>query len=233
MKYTSKLILNWTEYEFGAGGGGWWQPWANTIAYYPLTSTSTVNDMSGNNNTLTNRWAIFTTLLWVDCADINNNGFYISSWFTLNTETISCWFNLKNGNIHNTIIKQWSSFWQNVFGVWYRPSLWLAITDWWWSWTKEIIVSWDLTVWQWYHLVLTQENWKNWKMYLNWNLYTSWWDSRTTTPDWPFYIWYSDINPSNTYWYNYISEVIIENKVRTAQEISNYFNQTKSLYWIS
>ena len=43
-------------------------PWSSTIAYYPLNSSTTVNDMSGNGYTLTNDWASFWTYGWVDCA---------------------------------------------------------------------------------------------------------------------------------------------------------------------
>jgi hypothetical protein len=38
---------------------------------------------------------------------------------------------------------------------------------------------------------------------------------------------------TNTQWYqSYMSDFILESKARTAQEISNYYNKTKSNYWL-
>lgn len=62
MKYTSKLILNWTEYEFGAESG--WQPWANTLVYYNINdndTNSTIYDLSWNNVDQTWIWTAWYT----------------------------------------------------------------------------------------------------------------------------------------------------------------------------
>lgn len=46
-----------------------------------------------------------------------------------------------------------------------------------------------------------------------------------TESDGKLYLW----TPNQSIWF---SEVIIENKVRTDQEIFDHFNQTKSAYWL-
>ena len=58
-----------------------WQPWANTVAYYPLTSTTTVNDLSGNGYTLSTHDTLptFWIYQWVDCASFNSNSLKTSS----------------------------------------------------------------------------------------------------------------------------------------------------------
>lgn len=57
------------------GWWGWWTPWANTVAYYPLNSTSQWNDMKGMGtayNLATSHTApTYWTYQWVDCAYFN------------------------------------------------------------------------------------------------------------------------------------------------------------------
>jgi len=48
-----------------------------------------------------------------------------------------------------------------------------------------------------------------------------------------FNIWNQIFNEIPRHWMWYLSEIIIEDKARTAQEIAGYYNQTKWDYWIS
>lgn len=98
---------------------GWWQPWVNTVAYYPLTSTTTTSDESGNWHTLSNHSVQFWTYNWVDCANCNivyshsNNNIsiyvnwvsYYNGWVSYNIKTgytaIWCWVNYENPVIWN------------------------------------------------------------------------------------------------------------------------------------
>ena len=50
--------------------------------------------------------------------------------------------------------------------------------------------------------------------------------------NWTWY-WLWGLRSNDTTKQIAFSEYIIENKERTSQEVSDYFNQTKSLYWIS
>lgn len=231
MKYTSKLILNWTEYEFGAGGGGGWQPWANTIAYYPLDSVNQLSDLSWNQNTLTKDWTVTFTDNYASFSADGRLNTPINS--TPTNQTLIFWMMHESWAWNEQVpIAKWGSNLNNHRWWFYKDSDWnlnVQINE---AWTNVT----TLTTNTWYMVVQTTEwVWTancNFKVYINWN----------TTPvviqTAPLY------NDSNTYicmwWrhtqYNFrwkLSWIIIEDKARTSQEISDYFNQTKSLYWIS
>ena len=240
MKYTSKLILNWTEYEFGAVWGGGWQPWANTIAYYPLTSTTTVNDMSWNNRTLTWTWNYaFGTYAWVDCCyfnvwmlsasipDIQDN-----DWFTLNI-----WYNEKsapnydNGWVLELAENNYPDSPNWIVRTKWRPnsSYWVVWYISWTLWNPIITTSFNWTLWAWHNYCYTQENWIG-------VFYTD--GVQIWTLTFPYNHTRNMLHISRKTGYDrsiiwYVSNAIYENKVWNAQEISAYFDQTKSLYWIS
>ena len=74
-------------------------------------------------------------------------------------------------------------------------------------------------------------NWSNTiKLYMNWVLDGT--NSSGTVPSWSIiWVWgYTANNTNVRKWW--ISEVIVENKVRTDQEIANYYNRKKSNYWL-
>lgn len=211
-----------------------WAPWANTVAYYPLNSTTTVNDMSWNNKNLTNYNNVpFWTYQWVSCASFNGSSQYLGLWakFTLwNTYTVLSWY--------------WHNSWNNgmVYCQWASSSLYPSLWLWYWvnsskvsvhSWTGGSNTRITSTVssnnWKWVLWVFVFNNGTA-RLYEN-NTQTvsgslsapwTWWEN--------FYVWMWRA------WYNYfsglISNLIIENKARTAQEISNYYNSTKSKYWL-
>lgn len=205
----------------------WWKPWANTIAYYPLTSTSTVNDLSGNNNTLTNQGATFWTYWGIDCVNTVGKSLY---WAITNLptgsspRTISVWANA-----------QASSSWMAIYGYWqnsqYKLCTCYRSTDNWWAiqfthYYGEIITSTIMSTNQWFLITYTYD-WTTAKMYVNWN------------PDWNITV---SLNTASSdfvisgWWVGnetfnwYISNMIIENRARTAQEIADYYNQTKWNY---
>jgi hypothetical protein len=80
-----------------------------------------------------------------------------------------------------------------------------------------------------HNAVFTYSNW-SWIVYVDWTAVYNWTWSPNILNDHTS-IW-SNGNISD-FWKGYLSEAIFENVVRTAQEVSDYFNQTKSLYWIS
>lgn len=208
----------------------WWQPWANTIAYYPLDSTNTVNDLSGNNYNLTNTNTTFGTNAWVSCASFNGS----NSKLTTTIWTLPQWANARTMSLWVYDIG-----WVDRCIMWY----WANRTKWWCfvlnygSSTEGYILtpyyddlySYITTTSTWMLLTWTYDG-TNFKVYINGELVgTS--NNITLVTSWTnFEIW----NPYNTHYYKwYASNAIIENKARTAQEISDYYNQTKSLYWIS
>ena len=79
--------------------------------------------------------------------------------------------------------------------------------------------------------ITADSSWRT--MYMNWTQVSTW-SSTITFISTVLCIgggsWTSSVD---NFFNGYMSDVIIENKVRTAQEISDYYNATKSNYWIS
>ena len=69
------------------------------------------------------------------------------------------------------------------------------------------------------------KNWNKLSWYVNWNFINT---VTMSTDQWSFQYstQYSELQPW-TYW-----EIIVEDKARTAQEVSDYYNQTKANYWL-
>lgn len=85
---------------------------------------------------------------------------------------------------------------------------------------------------KWYHIVVTYDNWEI-KMYIDNTLVVTYTVSATVTTA-KMLINGADAGNYNV---NYrtagtISELILESQVWSAQEISDYYNQTKDNYWL-
>ena len=217
----------------------WWQPWANTIAYYPLTSVTTTSDMKGSWTAydLTNYNVSFTTYQWVDCWVFYGNTNY-ESWLYNQTApartswnyTFLCWFYVGTDTMtYNTRVQWFYGYPCSVYNL--GGYYWINNAD---AWSPRAQIT---NTSQWNLWTITWE-WSAVKVYLNWSLEYTWTDSEYSNRFWGTHpwivIWWSD-NPWSSadkfsWW---ISEVIYENKVRTAQEIADYYNQTKANYWIS
>lgn len=84
------MLFNSVYWKGSGGGWGWWQPWAKTIAYYPLTTNA--NDTSWNNNDLTADSSITYSSNWAYMP--NSNYTWMTTPFTRSvswTTTISMW----------------------------------------------------------------------------------------------------------------------------------------------
>lgn len=209
-----------------------WEPWANTIAYYPLEIDT--NDYSGNNRNLTNSWVSFVNNIWWATIPIwywdgwdrayRTWDYQLSAWYTISLwqkstrNVMSFIFDMRN----NIEYWQWMNF----------------ITEWWYFKTRqqksynteeEFNRGWDSNR---NHWVLTWTG-SVWTVYFNWtqvkqasianSINTTNW---TVLSLWTRYSWAT----SPFTWY--ISKMIIENKARTAQEVADYYNKTKSNYWL-
>jgi hypothetical protein len=79
------------------------------------------------------------------------------------------------------------------------------------------------TTWVWSHICYA-----SWKIYLNWT------DITTSTGSWTMAVWYAytiwQQNNGSTSYLWYMSELIVETKWWTPQEVSDYYNSTKSNY---
>jgi hypothetical protein len=206
-------------------------PWANTIAYYPLTSTTTVNDISGNNRNLTNNWVQFWEYDWVDCAYFNASSYLIKNWalftwdptFTVSFYAKCVWFQQYNGRAYWFVgTGDWvKSFWQWISA----NNQWHKLQIWWWSNDRNTGYTIDNN---WHYIVFEYSNGAG-EVYVDCNsIYSGTWspnieDSKTV-------IWW---NPNLSDLFNwYISNFICENKIRTANERTDYYNQTKWNYWL-
>ena len=214
-----------------------WKPWANTIAYYPLNWDA--NDYSWNSRNLTNNGVTFNTSLasWQKVAYFSwssTNLSLIGQNISTSAITLSMWLNksrnsneeifmeILGANVNDFIIQStnsnignmWLSWWidsNNNSSLWYNNT---GISNW----TRRHIVA------------VLDSNWC--RLYQNWQklslTYSRWSESLAlwTRAFTQFYLWWR----SWVFWQWYISEAIYENKARTAQEISDYYNQTKANY---
>jgi hypothetical protein len=199
------------------------QPWANTIAYYELNWDAT--DATGNYDGTASNVTYTTLASWIQVATFNGSDSKISIADplvnNLSTFTVNVWFNDIANNFGNVLDNQSSvNDWMlmdSIDGTQFR--VWLG----WWSASDS-----SLTLNTWHNVVLAYNNGTYIVYFDNQLDYTE----NFTYRNWinmTIWAWVAQ----NRYWTWYISKVIFENKTRTAQEISNYYNQTKWDYWIS
>lgn len=228
----------------------WWQPWVNTVFYYPLESDG--NDYSWNSHNLTWYWTpTYTTSWWTkqvvslngSTGGIINNlsGTYTNYTFNLwckptSTNTWQEIFdNVYIWNSNNAYLNyNWTSYekwWYRDFAYQYRPNGWTNAY-------QNVYWTSNRTTSMWYNVVLTSTS--SWiKIYVNGSQIAT--NSTTWTiilNSWYNSIWMRYNNTITPAWYQnffnwYLSEFIFESTTRTAQEVSDYYNDTKSLYWIS
>lgn len=211
-----------------------WTPWANTFAYFPLKNDAT--DVI-HNIALTSEWTTNYTTVWgVKSAEFtksnwlyDNNFSYIPQWDY--SKTLSCWLYVKWGNIS----------WGGIVAVWW-DTVWSVFWIGAYSWSYSIIMTrngststaYTPTLNTWINVIATYNN-SDWKMYINGNWYTTWGNTTAPTSWNNLYLWqniWASILVNNQTFYWNMSEVILEDKERTPQEVANYYNQTKSTYWL-
>lgn len=242
--YTNTGLTNGTTYyywAFSVGTNGletisniatvtptasWWQPWANTIAYYPLNSIYNFTDQSWNSYDLTVSDAVITTLNGVSCASYTWGRAYNSSAPVGTQRTLSAW--IYNPWTSWVIVGTWES--QNSFyGIMlYLNASRISVSDfhqWWAEWTIP-------TQNAWHHVLTTADN-STLKVYMDWTLIASWTHDRTDSSTWISAWWKPFTNEFPDVYTWYLSNVILEDKIWSATDVTNYFNQTKSNYGIS
>lgn len=226
-----------------------WKPWANTVAYRPLNSTTTVKDQSWNNYNLTQTGGSFGTYNGVNCF---YNGGGTTGYFTLTSGA-----KIPSGNASRTILmrtnipetnynyqRYFIEYWRHqdgdaVFIENHRPSSsssYFRCSAGFWNSGYATTTDSYLSLNTWYSFAFVYSNTMN--LYVNGTLAKSTSPTRTInttaiSSSYPLRIMKWATSTSNNYqvrWY--ISEVIIENKARTADEILAYYNQTKGNYWL-
>lgn len=208
-----------------------WQPWVNTVAYYPLDNTNTVNDLSWNGYNLTNNWATFTTLNGVECVQTGSSKYLTSTTTVLPTwsasRTISVWCNLTTNNSFNLIVGYWQSANDYDCLLYVRNSTYTFYSDSFYS-SNSSATTWTRA------LYTVTYDWTTLRQYINWTKVkedTATLNTTAVSASYPFAVWIHNEYLSSAFnWY--ISNVIVENKTRTEQEIEDYYNHTKSNYWL-
>lgn len=224
----------------------WWQPWINTVLYMPLDWD--VVDYSSYNRSFTVYWnsasvwtPVFDTLAnWKKVANFIATSSNNSNWFAFTdnvTDIPSSW---------NMTVSLWmnrSSNWSRYMGIVdYRDNYRYT----WMTWihqnnrflfhgSSQEISTFIPTVWMWYNMICTVDNGTCYIYKDGVQIYS---DSYTyNSPSqkvclWCYYSsWATNYRDEAFDWK--LWDVIVENKARTAQEIADYYDQTKSLYGIS
>lgn len=222
----------------------WWSPWINTYMYFPLTNSSKLADMSWNWRNLTSyRWYVtYWTFAWVDCANLAQDSLYISSWISLNINnwaTFSIWFQETSAMPYDnaSLIEMWTSRSTSSDDVQYTG----ANINKTWKWSTHGVqikrnsegqgtvtaTSYN----QRYNVVFVKPNSSSYLLYLNWQAVSSLqWYSETYPTKTTFRIWRNQAYNRSFNWY--ISNAIVENKAWSAQDVLDYYNLTKSEYWL-
>jgi len=210
-------------------GGPWWSPGENTIAYYPFKEDF---DDKVWSRTLTTSWC--TISQWVLNIDYDSSYIQLSQWIAGSTLTI----NVRYYYWANSSSRQWNRNCLFSYDTEEEHACFPANTDQWhtiwnvWYYHNRSFTNWDttLTLQNRYNIVITK-NWTNEKIYIN-GVCALDSNSSFNNNSYPVnFIWSCATNkPEAAQWK--LSEVIFESKERTAQEVTDYFNQTKSNYWL-
>lgn len=224
-------ILNMVYYA--AEWGGWWQPWANTLFYLPLTEDT--NDTSWNNRNATSSNVTFSS----DGAYCRWGYWAWSNWtittatFTMwTTYTINTWVKaseILSGDHLIDLHRRWA--WPARHILFYVNTNWFTCLLWNGSNQNWNSITASFTMWTTWHNICLTRNWSNVYIYTDWQLLASW-DGTYNVDPWYFYIGNDPSNISNYSWSSYIKDYIMESVIWTAQEISDYYNLTKSNYWL-
>lgn len=207
-----------------------WRVNSSTLAYYPLSPTTTVNDFSGNNKTLTIQWTmLFWNYQWIDCASFQNSWAWLQNTTVKPTTpqvcTISFWAFCNTTSDHfNIFFSIWYD--RNNMYSWWRNYYNSRVCIWELAWWAESIISW-FTFHNARHLVTFVWEWSTAKLYVDWTYVTAYtpsiWDVT-----W-LYIW---VNPNTTSermtWY--MSQFILEDRSWTATMVKDYYDSTKKNY---
>ena len=214
------------------GGCGEWKPWANTIAYYPLKTD--FKDYSWNWYDMA--WnASITTIGDIQCTSFN---WSTALWATISTvpqaaspRTISCRVNI-----------YWSQF---QYLRWYWTSSAWKVLDAQISSSSSNIFSINTAAESFGLGSISRENWLN-IIFISYDKYNvsaiiNWQktsyvmsQSRWLNTEWDYFLIWAGIRWTSTNRFSWhMNEFIIENKWWSDNEAINYYNQTKSEYWIS
>lgn len=202
---------------------------SDTIAYYPLTASSTVNDLSWNSLNWTKTWNItfWSWLNGVDCWYFPWSSSYITipndSKLNPTQLTISMRVASKDYNGNRWILYKWPFSWTNwIYCIANYQNL-----DWR-IWETSHYSSAFPSNDKWIHVVVTYD-WTTWKVYRNWELMTTF--TQSASFSWNtnnLYLWAYWSSSYCFYWY--ISRVIMEKRIWTKDEAMWDYLYTRANY---
>lgn len=202
---------------------GWWgwQPWANTLAYRPLSSD--LDDYSWNNHHFSAGWGSYSfsnNMCTLQRASVSGFSLGNYSWdFTLSMRTTSAWPNCAFMPVINS--SGYPSL--QIYWIWTEIGFNMVLNnDWYW-------VYYNPYHWIWIHLLTWTKTGTQITLYIDWQEH----NHITGTygqlgADNNTWLW-RNVNGS---WTLTAGNVIIENKARTSQEVVDYYNLTKWNYWL-
>lgn len=208
-----------------------WKPWANTLWYWTLNWNA--NDLSGNGNNWTVNWTItYDTVGTMQVANFWGSWYVtIPGLWTLTWSlTVNLWMKSSQASQKEVPIVALVAQTDNKnlsFAVDYGNA---TIFRWNGSTVQSCQSNTVVNNWYW-HNIVTTVNWSTQTVYVDW-VY-KW--TLTCSYDIISYsnyssFWVNGRRPSSVKYNWLLSNIIIENKARTAQEIQDYYNQTKSNY---
>lgn len=210
---------------YEAPENSWWQPWANTVGYRPLETD--LKDYSWNNYDFTTyswtttfvNWMVQTNWKIYRNSVMNNlrwNDFTLLMYIvpSNNSSDESYLFFSNNNNLAYCTINFWYWFWTYRLG-------WVV------NWTRE---------WNYYsasldwnpHLLCVTKSWNSYDLYLD-GVFAQNETTNVAIPADTYMVLWNVTSKTKTmkFW-----KLIIEDRKWTAQEILNYYNQTKWNYWL-
>lgn len=223
MWYKVKRILVGTQQVRPSG----WTPWSNTLAYRPLTND--LIDVIGNKS---------LTYQSPASASKQSLGYrfvgWVTSWDWTNVKLISCWLKVISGSSSNCGLPGIAN---PSVGYYYKHNesrLYQKFFCWTNSSFGASTATANISTGNRIHFVVCYDQTENKSYgYINWTQYLIY--------NGAGYSFGNEIMPMSSdsgagvYSGNLtvdISDLIFESKSRTAQEVSDYYNQTKSKYWL-
>lgn len=203
-----------------------WQPWADTIAYYPF-KWDVENKVD---------WALATlwsgSSIWSDYATLSQSIItcpLASTFDASSVFTFSIWANYYQTSWNPRLVSDSSSnpFYLILKWTFYQDfPLWVII-----NWTPDENANYlgafdGLNTWN--NVIIAYPwSWTDVYVYVNWvkHTYPNWFASQGTSNN--LILGYSN---SPDYAYFYVSEMILETKQWSDQDALNYYNTTKSNY---
>ena len=201
-----------------------WHPWANTVAYWTFDDQNTdqITDVSWNWNNLTftaGTKITYSQLSWSDYYWNFNKSEYDKSITGVSNYTWCLWCK---------IAQTWQQYIIQTF--------WIDLIYWFRSWEIEVY---DYYGWRTYRSTIKSTTPLNTRMCI--------WFTKNGSTVTKYYNWSKiwtatfanyDLTGITMGW-NYsqgvigsMNNIILEDKVRTDDEMSNYYNKTKSNYWL-